>query len=364
MQTDMKVHTMDCTNAFLQRNFEDSEIVYITVLKGIELVHPQHSNSICRVLKPIHGLRQVHVVGIKHLQIFFTIYANFIISEFDSCVLFTYNPSLIIILLYVDDIMIISQNDTVIEKLKQRILSRFEAKDYGPMIEHTEYIGLEFAVKNNEIIVNQEMRIKKLIEKYSSLCLVPKKNIIIPKGEVVESDYLNEKQHSDFRKIVGKLSYISNLSRPDITFSVNYLQRVLEKPSKCHLSIVLNIISYLIKFPDLSINFKKSKYHPLEVYCDASYASSKDAHSTTGIIIMVYGAPVYWATKKQSMISLLSSEAEVKACVEAEMRNNLKYVVTSEQLADVLTKQVSTDKLHRLFGYVNVNETEGGNVKY
>uniref|UniRef100_A0A0K0FQ44 Retrovirus-related Pol polyprotein from transposon TNT 1-94 n=1 Tax=Strongyloides venezuelensis TaxID=75913 RepID=A0A0K0FQ44_STRVS len=414
MQTDMKVHTMDCTNAFLQGNFEDNEIIYMTVPKGIELVHPQHTNSICRLLKPIYGLRQSSRCWYKTFTDFLTIDANFIISEFDSCVLFTYNPSLIIILLYVDDIMIISQSDTVIEKLKQRILSRFEAKDYGPMIEHTEYIGLEFAVKNNEIIVNQEMRIKKLIEEYSSLCLVPKKNIIIPKGEVVESDYLNEKQHSDFRKIVGKLSYISNLSRPDITFSVNYLQRVLEKPRKCHLSIALNIISYLMKFPDLSIHFKKSKHHPLEVYCDASYASSKDAHSTTGIIIMVYGAPVYWATKKQSTISLSSSEAEVKAAVEAvkqmlwikkifqqifnklsvspvlfvdnipainimknneisnakmrhtninlsflkEMRNNFKYVVTSEQLADGLTKIVSTDKLHRLFGYDNVNETE------
>uniref|UniRef100_A0A0K0FCE5 RT_RNaseH_2 domain-containing protein n=1 Tax=Strongyloides venezuelensis TaxID=75913 RepID=A0A0K0FCE5_STRVS len=115
---------------------------------------------------------------------------------------------------------------------------------------------------------------------------------------MIKSDYLNEKQHSDFRKIIEKLSYISNLSRPDITFSVNYLQRVLEKPRNCHLSIALNIISYLMKFPDLSIHFKKSKHHPLEVYCDASYASLKDAYSTTGIIIMVYGAPVYWATKK------------------------------------------------------------------
>uniref|UniRef100_A0A0K0FCE4 Reverse transcriptase Ty1/copia-type domain-containing protein n=1 Tax=Strongyloides venezuelensis TaxID=75913 RepID=A0A0K0FCE4_STRVS len=164
MQTDMKVHTMDCTNAFLQGNFEDNEIVYMTVPKGIELVHPQHTNSICRLLKPIYGLRQSSRCWYKTFTDFLTIDANFIISEFDSCVLFTYNPSLIIILLYVDDIMIISQNNTVIEKLKQRILSRFETKDYGSMIEHTEYIGLEFAVRNNEIIVNQEMRIKKLIE--------------------------------------------------------------------------------------------------------------------------------------------------------------------------------------------------------
>uniref|UniRef100_A0A0N5BQ77 Retrovirus-related Pol polyprotein from transposon TNT 1-94 n=1 Tax=Strongyloides papillosus TaxID=174720 RepID=A0A0N5BQ77_STREA len=415
VQIDMKIHTMDCTNAFLQGEFEEDETVYMSLPKGIELINsPPKDNVVCKLLKPIYGLRQSSRCWYRTLVDFLTTNANFNVSDFDSCVLFTHNPTLIIIILYVDDIMILSQNIVLIDKIKQRITSRFEAKDYGQIM-NTEYIGLEFKVQYDEIFVSQEIRIRKLIDEYSCLNIVPKKNINVPKGEVLESDILDEKQHSNFRKIVGKLSYISNLSRPDITYSVNYLQRVLEKPRKCHLSLAINIISYLMKFPNLPLHFKKSTRPPLEVYSDASYASSKDSHSTTGILIMVYGAPVYWATKKQSTISLSSSEAEIKAAVEAvkqmiwikkifsqifnktsfqpilyidnipsinimknneitnarmrhtninltflkEVKNSFKYINTNDQLADALTKSVSTQKLLKLFGYEVFKDAEG-----
>uniref|UniRef100_A0A0N5C0W0 Reverse transcriptase Ty1/copia-type domain-containing protein n=1 Tax=Strongyloides papillosus TaxID=174720 RepID=A0A0N5C0W0_STREA len=275
------------------REFEEDEIVYMSLPKSIELINsPPIDNVVCKLLKPIYGLRQSSRCWYRTLVDFLTTNANFNVSDFDSCVLFTHNPTLIIIILYVDDIMILSQNIVLIDKIKQRITSRFEAKDYGQIM-NTEYIGLEFKVQYDEIFVSQEIRIRKLIDEYSCLNIVPKKNINVSKGEVLESDILDEKQHSNFRKIVGELSYISNLSRPDITYSVNYLQRVLEKPRKCHLSLAINIISYLMKFPNLPLHFKKSTRPPLEAYSDASYASSKDSHSTTGILIMVYGAPVY-----------------------------------------------------------------------
>lgn len=56
----------------------------------------------------------------------------------------------------------------------------------------------------------------------------------------------------------------------------------------------------------------------VEAFVDASLASdTDDRKSTTGYIIYVYGDPVYWRTKKQSLVVTGSADAEIIAVSDA-----------------------------------------------
>ena len=57
---------------------------------------------------------------------------------------------------------------------------------------------------------------------------------------------------------------------------------------------------------------------PILIYGDSDYAGDiSDRKSTSGVIIYVYGFPIFWMSKKQTCICLSSSEAEYVCVCEA-----------------------------------------------
>lgn len=48
----------------------------------------------------------------------------------------------------------------------------------------------------------------------------------------------------------------------------------------------------------------------LFVYTDSDFASKKDRKSSNNYELQVYRSTVFWATKKQTTVALLSTEAE------------------------------------------------------
>lgn len=55
---------------------------------------------------------------------------------------------------------------------------------------------------------------------------------------------------------------------------------------------------------------KKGGGKTLLCYADADYANEDDRKSTSGFILNVSGNPVNWTTKRQTCVSLSSTEAE------------------------------------------------------
>jgi hypothetical protein len=47
-----------------------------------------------------------------------------------------------------------------------------------------------------------------------------------------------------YRSLVGSLRYLEN-TRPDLAFSVGYVSRFMERPTKEHLAVVKRIVRYI-----------------------------------------------------------------------------------------------------------------------
>lgn len=116
-----------------------------------------------------------------------------------------------------------------------------------------------------------------------------------------------------FQQLVGKLIYLTH-TRPDIGFAVSMVSRFMSNPSETHMDAVMRILQYLKSAPGTGLSFKKRRSRGVEVFTDADWAGYvPDRRSTSGMCTYVWGNLVTWRSKKQSVVSRSSAEAELRS---------------------------------------------------
>jgi len=139
---------------------------------------------------------------------------------------------------------------------------------------------------------------------------------MIPLGN--HKDLIPEKDHAfPYKQAVGELLYVANISRPNITFAVNYSARQQTNPMDIHFTLIKRILRYLKHTPNAGILYRKTA-EDFEVYVDADFAGDPNTRrSTTGFLIYAYGCLIGWATKLQPCLAESSGEAEYIALNQA-----------------------------------------------
>ncbi|KAL1448410.1 hypothetical protein WDU94_012392 [Cyamophila willieti] len=108
--------------------------------------------------------------------------------------------------------------------------------------------------------------------------------------------------------------YISLGSRPDITYAVSFLSRYLDKPNRKVWTGAKRVLRYLQHTKRMAIVYKQSNDKRLVAFSDSDWAQdSKDGKSVSGGIVFFCGNPVMWLSKKQTCVTLSSTEAEYVA---------------------------------------------------
>ena len=111
--------------------------------------------------------------------------------------------------------------------------------------------------------------------------------------------------------MVGALQYLT-ITRPDISFAVNQVCQFMHQPTTIHWSAVKRILRYL-----KTTNTHGLYYRPgsltLTAFSDADYAGNPDdRHSIGGYCIFLGHNPISWSAKKHRTISHSSIEAEYR----------------------------------------------------
>lgn len=136
-----------------------------------------------------------------------------------------------------------------------------------------------------------------------------------------------------YRAAVGGLLYLSAKTRPDLSFAVGYESRFQENPKNTDVNNVKRTLRFIQGTKDRGIQFKSGgDLNSLVLYCDPDYASDETRKSTTGYICYLNGAPISWCSRRQSIVSLSSTEAEFIAAAES-----VKEVLYLKNLLSELT---------------------------
>ena len=111
---------------------------------------------------------------------------------------------------------------------------------------------------------------------------------------------------------MGKLIYLSHTC-PDVAYAVSVVSQFMHNPSEEHMNAVIRILHYLKSSPGKGLMFSKNHHLGVEGYTDADWAGSiLDRKSTAGYFTFVGGNLVTWRSKKQNVVARSSAEAEFR----------------------------------------------------
>ena len=212
--------------------------------------------------------------------------------------------------MYVDDIVITGDDLEEIRRLKQTLSSEFEVKDLGSL---RYFLGMEVARSEKGISVSQRKYTLDLLKETGMLGCKPVDTPMDANVKLLARTNEAATDKERFQQLVGKLIYLTH-TRPDIGFAVSMVSRFMSNPSETHMDAVMRILQYLKSAPGTGLSFKKRRSRGVEVFTDADWAGYvPDRRSTSGMCTYVWGNLVTWRSKKQSVVSRSSAEAELRS---------------------------------------------------
>lgn len=215
-----------------------------------------------------------------------------------------------ILIVYVDDIIITGDDSDEISKLKRLLALEFEIKDLGPL---KYFLGMEVARSKDGIVISQRKYILDLLKETRMLGCKPVDTPMDPNLKVNRSKDSTPVERGSYQRLVGKLLYLSH-TRPDIAYPVSVVSQHMHNPCEEHLDAFYRILRYLKMTPGLRLYFRKHNDRDLKVYTDSSWGGElTERRSTSGYCTYVWGNLVTWRSKKQSVTSRSSAEAEYRA---------------------------------------------------
>ena len=125
---------------------------------------------------------------------------------------------------------------------------------------------------------------------------------------------LVEDEKTEYLELVGSAQWISNNTRPDLAYAANFLGRHRTNPTRQHMEQLKRLWRYLSGTRNLGLVLGgKQSLTDLDLWlhCDASWADDEVTRRTTaGHVIYVGNSLIKWQSKRQSIVTLSTTEAE------------------------------------------------------
>ena len=318
-ETNMHVHQMDITTAFLYGDLEEE--IYIRQPEGQVKAGEEH--LVCRLHKSLYGLKQSPRCWNTRLDNYFTS-LGFQRLQTDSALYITRaDKAKLIVAVYVDDLLILSESLHDINAFKSALAEEFRVTDLG---EVDTILGLKVTRDrlNGTLTIGQELYATRILERFGlklsegkNLPLAPSLRLASNTMPISEEDR-NFMLHIPYRQAVGALMYLMLGTRPDLAAAVQFVSRFGNNPSPEHWKVVVDIFKYVQKTKHLKLTFTHEGKTTITGYTDSDWESCMDTRrSMTGYVFKLGGASVSWCSRRQKSVALSSCEAEYVAACEA-----------------------------------------------
>ena len=310
---DWELENMDVDTAFLQSPV--SEEIYVQQPKGYEQLGPNGEYLVCRVHKSLYGLKQSPRNWNMVIDAWLRDY-GLIPTTADPCVYVLVDDSggYLIVVLYVDDLIIAGSNKEIVDCFKKAIGDRFKMKDLGNL---RWILGMEVRrIRDMRILeISQTAYIDRVLERFGMANCKP---VSTPaEGVLMRLDNAHQGNvDGEYMSLVGSVLYAAMVTRPDIAYAVQTLGRHLQASGSEHWVAAKRLLRYLKGTNELGIKYGASGQNAQQLvgYCDADWGGDRDTRrSTTAYVFMLNGGCVSWSSKLQPTVALSSAEAEYMA---------------------------------------------------
>lgn len=327
---DLEILQLDVRTAFLHG--ELTEEIFMDQPTGF--TSTAYPTNVCRLQKSLYGLKQAsRLWNIKFDGLLVNL--GFTRSPIDSCV-YHHNggDGIIILAIWVDDGLLCGRDKKRLLEIINQLSDHLEISTQEADL----FIGIKIDRDrpNRTIYLSQEQYIIRILHRFKMAECNPKGLPADPFSRLtlagVDGGPCSPScDQSIYREAVGSLMFLMVCTRPDISYAVGQVAQFCHDPKQVHWSAVTRILSYLKGTSKFGVVYKVGeKPQVLTAYADSDYAGDTDSRkSTSGFLLIFNEGPIAWGSRRQSCVSLSTTEAEYVAMCEAT-----KEIVWARQLLD------------------------------
>jgi histone deacetylase 1/2 len=230
---------LDIQNAFLHGVLEEE--VFMRQPPGFE--DPRQPDYLCRLDKALYGLKQAPRAWHARLSAVL-VGLGFTASTADTSLFILRRPDITLYLLvYVDDIILVSSSSTASDRLIHQLRQSFALKDLGTL--HY-FLGIEVQHSPGRLLLSQRKYASELLRRAGLSKSAPVSTPMMSSDKLSATDgtLLSSEESTRYRGIVGGLQYLT-MTRPDLSFVLNKVCQYILAPCCTHWAAVKRILRYV-----------------------------------------------------------------------------------------------------------------------
>ena len=333
-ETHFHLRSADVETAFLQA--DQVILKYLRPIKGMQI---KNGDDAVVLRKSLYGSHDSAYL-FNQLMLKVLTKVGFSQAKADCC-LFTFTDGKeveILLGIYVDDLIIVTNSLSVWEKKLGEIKKRVKISEEGECALFLQQRLTRYG--DGSIFIDQQAKADEIVENAELGELKPRKTPGEHRPKLSKDDCasnpeeLKAAEEYSMRRRLGELGHLCRMTRPDVQFATYLCAQFQHAPGKPHREFCTGIQRYLKGSTDLGIlmqhkpnydgQFENSfiqsvmENSPLCCFVDAAHIDDEDERkSSYGYIFFSYGNPIYWKSKKSALVCLSSTEAESDAAVQA-----------------------------------------------
>jgi hypothetical protein len=325
-QENMQLFQFDVKSAFLIP--ECKEDIFVQLPGEYRL--PQ--GKVLRCLKYQYGLKNSALAWNEHLNAWMARHGY---SNVDGdCVTFMKSvrkedgtSSKIIIGMHVDDGIVATNDVKMYDQLIAELQEDFKLSSYGKL---EWYLGckIEQDLDKGTVTITQGKYARDVLARFHMAEAKPVSTPSEP-GQHLRGDdcpprgSANPEVIRNYQACIGSLMYLAVMTRGDCAYAVNQCARFLSNPGASHVAAAKRIMRYVAGTADQGIVYRRSEdprvANVLTASADADHGGADDRRSVSGWVVMLNGAMVSWASKRQPVTAISSTESEFYSVSQCAM---------------------------------------------
>jgi hypothetical protein len=256
------------------------------------------AKNVVRLNRGIYGLRQSALMWYNNLKDSLKEF-SFKPIKADPCV-FTHPVTKEIIVVYVDNLILVTKNRKLMEILKEKLLKRYKARDLS-LISY--YLGIRVVWNRSErsIKLSIEAYVERLVTKYylndAPISLTPLPTSVLKlerRNPTNKADLGTVKQ---YQLLVAKLLYPTSIIQPNLAWHVNFMARFATNLTEEQLSMLKHMLRYYKGTANLGLKYRGNRKDAninnpdhtlgLTAYSDSAHRDNTERKSTASYVIFI-----------------------------------------------------------------------------
>ncbi|GAA5905624.1 hypothetical protein JCM5296_000531 [Sporobolomyces johnsonii] len=306
----------------LELEAADASSAYLNAVLKESILARRLGGQVVRLVKVLYGLRQAGrrwydtldgylvSLGFEHLD-----------SEWG---IYRHGREHILLSVYVDDFLVAYSKTSSWPEIKRQLWSRFKMTG-GDDASFVLGIAIQRDRTAGTITLSSPSYVDKMLE-IAGLTSCNPAQAPMKEGVHLQKDGapLSSITKPFYQAMVGRLMWLAASTRPDLATAAGILGQFSSDPKEEHAAALKLVLRYLRKATHLGIVFGGRSLQHLGIderrlvgFTDADWSNDPNTSRSRGGFLFMRNGPVSWASRKQTLVSLSSTEAEYIALAEA-----------------------------------------------